>query len=148
MESVPDSIASDESHANRANQMLRSRDLALAHLPLVRIRSWCRGRPTHSQVYVVGYSVMGLRDRAATTKCLLSWNCAGVGVGPRHHWALVVLLPSPWSPANLDERRWRACRFCKKVFHANKRQAAVWEGSGLSPGWFSGRAVPSHMDRW
>ena len=32
---------------------------------------------------LVSYSVIGLRYRAATTKCLLSWNCAGAGVGPR-----------------------------------------------------------------
>ena len=32
---------------------------------------------------LVGYSVTGLRYGAATTKCLLSWNCAGAGVGPR-----------------------------------------------------------------
>ena len=42
-----------------------------------------QGPSTHKRV-LVGYSVTGLRYRAATTKCLLlSWNCAGAGVGPR-----------------------------------------------------------------
>ena len=99
-------------------------------LPIQRIRSSCRGRPIHYKVYD-GLLLFGVCYRAATTKCLLSWNCAGVGVGPRHHRALVVLPPSSWSPANLYERRWRACRF----LHARKRQARGGEGSSLVPGW-------------
>ena len=56
---------------------------------------------------------------------------------PRHRMALVVLFPSSWSPANLDETKLRACRFW--ILQANKRQLCVCvgggQGSGLVPGW-------------
>ena len=63
---------------------------------------------------MVGYSVEGLRCRAATTQCLLSWNCAGVGVD-------ILVLPTPLGTSSLalvlDEPVELGCErvgFCKK----------------------------------
>ena len=106
--------------------MTLSRPRPIEHLPIQRIRSWYRNRPIHNKC-MMGYSVMGLRDRAATTKCLLAWNCAGVRIGPPTSLGTGSLAPvrrSSWSPASF------VSSFLHLVQHCNVRMLGstrAWE---------------------
>ena len=77
---------------------------------------------------LVSYSVIRLRYRAATTKCLLSWNCAGAGVGPRPPLGTGSLVPVLLEPGELGRKEIASVSVLQTIFQANKRCRLGREG--------------------